>query len=355
MTGRTAFPLTSSSPTFPMVSTAPAESASRTAPASPPPMIEVEHLTKVYGSHVAVRDISFSVGRGEILGFLGPNGAGKSTSMRILSCFTPATSGVARVAGYDVLTQSFDARRSLGYLPESAPLYLSMKVRAFLRFMAGVKAIDRPKQKSAVEQAIGECGLEEVADRTIANLSKGFRQRVGLAQAILGDPPVLILDEPTVGLDPRQIAGIRGLIRKMAGQRTVLLSTHILPEVSMICQKVVIIDRGRIVAAGTPERLVTATRAEEPPLRVVLQGDAGAAAELLGRAEGVESVRRADAPPGRTAFSVTLKEGADARASLARALVEAGFELIELATPGDSLEAVFLRVLANAEGHEAAS
>jgi ABC-2 type transport system ATP-binding protein len=319
-------------------------------------MIEVENLTKVYGPHVAVRDLNFSVGRGEILGFLGPNGAGKSTTMRVLACYTPATSGRARIAGHDVASESFEARRKLGYLPESAPLYLSMRVRGFLEFMAGVKAVPRAGRKAAIDRAIEECGLEEAADRMIGNLSKGYRQRVGLAQAILGDPAVLILDEPTVGLDPRQIAGIRALIGGMAGQRTVLLSTHILPEVSMICQKVVVIDRGRIVASGTPERLVTASRTEEPPVQVVLAGEAKGAEEVMARVGGVEKVERRASPlPGRRVYSVRVEEGRDPRAELARALTGGGYDLIELSTPGHSLEDVFLRVIGSADGREEGS
>lgn len=330
-----------------MTPTTLAEPADSPPGTDPPPVIEVENLTKVYGSHQAIRGVTFSVGRGEILGFLGPNGAGKSTTMRILACYTPATSGRASVAGLDVATQSFDVRRKLGYLPENAPLYLGMKVRGFLKFMASVKGIARGDRKAAIEQAIEECDLGEVAGRPIANLSKGFRQRVGLAQAILGDPAVLILDEPTVGLDPRQIASIRELIRRMAGHRTVLLSTHILPEVSMICQRVVVIDRGRIVATGTPQRLTTESRIESPPLQLTLRGKAAGAAEVIEKVEGVEEVQPAEEPGGadRTSFSIRVKEDADPRAALARALVESNYELLEMATPGVSLEDVFLRVI----------
>jgi len=311
-----------------------------------PPVIEVEDLTKTYGSHPAIRGVTFNVGRGEILGFLGPNGAGKSTTMRILACYTPATSGRASVAGFDVGSQSFEVRRNLGYLPENAPLYLGMNVRGFLRFMASVKGIARSRREAAVDRAIDECDLGEVASRPIANLSKGFRQRVGLAQAILGDPAVLILDEPTVGLDPRQIAAIRELIRGMAGHRTVLLSTHILPEVSMICQRVVVIDRGRIVATGTPQKLTTASRIEAPPLYVSLRGKAEGAAEVMGKVAGVADVKPIEAPGGdRAAFSIRMAEDADPRSALARALIESNYELVEMATPGVSLEDVFLRVI----------
>lgn len=347
MTGRTVRARIQGFPTIrEMTPTTLAEPAPASSSADSPPVIEVEDLTKIYGSHQAIRGVTFSVGRGEILGFLGPNGAGKSTTMRILACYTPATSGRASVAGNDVGTQSFEARRKLGYLPENAPLYLGMKVRGFLRFMASVKEIPRSGRRAAVDRAIDECDLGEVAGRPIANLSKGFRQRVGLAQAILGDPAVLILDEPTVGLDPRQIAAIRELIRGMAGHRTVLLSTHILPEVSMICQRVVVIDRGGIVATGTPEKLTTASRIEAPPLHVTLRGNAPGAADVIHRVEGVEEVKPLESPlKDRTSFAIRTAEDADPRSLLARALVEANYELLEMTTPGVSLEDVFLRVI----------
>ncbi|HEX2924555.1 MAG TPA: ABC transporter ATP-binding protein, partial [Chloroflexota bacterium] len=201
-------------------------------------MIEVQNLRKVYGETVAVDNVSFSVGDGEILGFLGPNGAGKTTTMRMLTCYTPATAGSARVAGYDVATQSRQVRRILGYLPESSPVYGEMTVQDFVGFFAETKGLTGSARRSAVGQALEECGLANVAPRLLMNLSKGFRQRAALAQAVVGDPKVLILDEPTVGLDPRQIRDIRGLIRGMASRRTVILSTHILPEVSLTCSRV---------------------------------------------------------------------------------------------------------------------
>ncbi len=326
-----------------------ADPAPAVAPEISQPVIDVEDLTKVYGSHHAVRGVSFRVGRGEILGFLGPNGAGKSTTMRILAGYTPATSGRAAIAGYDVESQSFEARSQLGYLPENAPLYLNMRVRGFLKFMAGLKGIPRSVRSAAIDRAVEECDLGEVTNRSIANLSKGFRQRVGLAQAILSDPAVLILDEPTVGLDPRQIASIRNLIRRMAGRRTVLLSTHILPEVSMICQRVVVIDRGRIVASGTPQKLTTASRIETPPLQVVLRGRGEGAEALMNRIEGVREVTKDETPlSDRSAYFVSMNEDADPRAALARALIEGNYELLEMTTPGVSLEDVFLRVISTA-------
>src|SRR5215470_13377602 len=219
-------------------------------------MIEVQNLTKHYGPVTAIRDVSFNVAPGEIVGFLGPNGAGKSTTMRILACFMPASSGSARVAGYDVFQQSLEVRRRIGYLPESVPLYTDMRVGAYLEFVAEVKGVSRAERKGRVADVMARCLIGDVQNRLIGKLSKGYRQRVGLAQAIISDPHVLILDEPTIGLDPKQITEIRSLIKSLAGEHTVILSTHILPEVSMVCSSVVIIHRGSIVAQGPIDRLV---------------------------------------------------------------------------------------------------
>jgi ABC-2 type transport system ATP-binding protein len=210
-------------------------------------MIDVQNLTKSYGAFKAVRDISFHLEQGEIVGFLGPNGAGKTTTMRMLTGYHPPTSGTASIAGFDVHTQALDVKRRVGYLPESVPLYLEMVVTGYLNFIAEVKGIPRNKRKTEIADALERCGLSHMANRLIGNLSKGYRQRVGLAQALLGNPPVLILDEPTVGLDPKQIIGIRQMIKDLAQDHTVLLSTHILPEVSMICNRVLILHQGRIV------------------------------------------------------------------------------------------------------------
>src|SRR6266540_4247241 len=219
-------------------------------------MIEVEHLTKNYGLVTAIRDVTFSVAPGQIVGFLGPNGAGKSTAMRILACFMPASSGAARVAGYDVFRESMEVRRRIGYLPESVPLYTDMRVAPYLDFVAEVKGVPRAERRGKVADVMDRCMVADVQNRLIGKLSKGYRQRVGLAQAIVSDPEVLILDEPTIGLDPKQITEIRALIRSLAGQHTVILSTHILPEVSMVCDGIIIISRGRIVAQGTQSELV---------------------------------------------------------------------------------------------------
>ncbi len=210
-------------------------------------MIEVKNLTKRYGDFVAVRDVSFNAAQGSILGFLGPNGAGKTTTMRIITGFMPATSGTVLVDGLDIFTQSLEARRRIGYLPESPPLYSDMRVAAYLRFVAKLRGMRRSEVDDAVERVLKICGLADMAQRICGQLSKGYRQRVGLAQAIIHNPPVLVLDEPTIGLDPRQIHEIRGLIHSLRGQHTIVLSTHILPEVSQICDRVVIINAGRVV------------------------------------------------------------------------------------------------------------
>src|SRR6266446_4120193 len=210
-------------------------------------MIEVQHLTKRYGDLTAVSNISFSVASGQILCFLGPNGSGKTTTMRIITGFLPATSGTVKVAGFDIFDDSFEVRKRIGYVPENPPLYNDMTVTAYLRFVARIKGMPRAELAEALDRALVRCGLTTVADRVTGHLSKGFRQRVGLAQAIIHNPPVLVLDEPTIGLDPRQIIEIRSLIRELAGERTIVLSTHILPEVSQICDKVVIINDGRLV------------------------------------------------------------------------------------------------------------
>ncbi len=219
-------------------------------------MIEVEKLCKTYGSTVALRDVSFAVEPGAILGFLGPNGAGKTTTLRILSAYLPATSGTARIAGFDVHEQSMDVRQRIGYLPENPPLYPDMTVEGYLHFVAQIKQVVAGDRKTNVETAMAKCGLLERRKSLIRKLSKGYRQRVGIAQAIVHDPPVIVLDEPTVGLDPRQIIEVRNLIKSLAGSHTVVLSTHILPEVSMTCSQVAIINRGQIVATGTPETLM---------------------------------------------------------------------------------------------------
>jgi ABC-2 type transport system ATP-binding protein len=232
-------------------------------------MLEVRNLTKRYGDIVAVRDVSFTAEQGQILGFLGPNGAGKTTTMRILTGYLPATSGTAKVAGFDVFTESAEVRRRIGYLPENPPLYAEMTTEAYLRFVARIKGMARDAIEDGIDRVVKLCGLEAVRTRLLKHLSKGFRQRAGLAQALIHDPPVLVLDEPTIGLDPRQIIEIRSLVRELAGQRTVILSTHILPEVSQICEKVVIINDGQIVLEDDMKSITRTGSLEDVFLRAV--------------------------------------------------------------------------------------
>jgi ABC-2 type transport system ATP-binding protein len=232
-------------------------------------MIEVKNLTKAYGSFVAVRDVSFKAEDGQILGFLGPNGAGKTTTMRIITGYMPATTGTVLINGLDIFSNSLEARRLIGYLPENPPLYTDMRVDGYLRFVAKLRGVKRAAVEAAVEHALRVCGLSEMAHRICGQLSKGYRQRVGLAQALIHDPPVLVLDEPTIGLDPRQIHEIRELIRGLAGKRTIVLSTHILPEVSQICDKVVIINDGGVVLEEQIAQLPAGTSLEDVFLNAI--------------------------------------------------------------------------------------
>jgi gliding motility-associated transport system ATP-binding protein len=304
-------------------------------------MIEVQNLTKRYPTQVAVSDVTFSVREGEILGFLGPNGAGKTTTMRVLTGFLPPTSGTARIAGHDIVRQSREARASIGYLPESAALYGEMRVREYLRFRARLEGVSGPEVGRRVDDAIGRCLLEEVADRKVENLSKGYRQRAALAGALVHRPPVLILDEPTVGLDPAQIIRIRETIRALGRERAVLLSTHILPEVDAVCDRVLIIDRGKIVAEGTPEEL-RRKLAGTPTLRVAFRGNVPAAADIEALA-GVTSVEAAPAD-GETRLRVHCALDADLAEDIFRLAVERGWILRELSRETVSLEDVFVRL-----------
>jgi len=311
-------------------------------------MIQVDRLTKQYGPVMAIRDVSFNVEKGDIVGFLGPNGAGKTTTMRILSCFMPATGGTARVAGYDVFSQSLEVRRRIGYLPENVPLYLELPVGAYLEFVAEIKGVGRSERKRRVADVMDRCDIADVQHRLIGKLSKGYRQRVGLAQALVHDPDVLILDEPTIGLDPVQIAEIRALIKSLAGQHTVILSTHILPEVSMVCRGVMIINRGRIAARGSLDRL-----AEEffPMSRIEVQiaGPGDQIATALRQVPGVLRIEQQALGDGAWFYLVESPRGRDIRASIAQLVAERRWGLLQLHQTGMSLEEVFLRVVAGEE------
>jgi ABC-2 type transport system ATP-binding protein len=311
-------------------------------------MIEVQNLTKHYGPVTAIRDVSFNVAPGEIVGFLGPNGAGKSTTMRILACFMPASSGTAKVAGFDVFRDSMEVRQRIGYLPENVPLYSEMRVATYLDFVAEVKGVGRTLRKSRVADVMERCRIGDVQHRIIGKLSKGYRQRVGLAQAIVSDPAVLILDEPTIGLDPQQITEIRALIKSLAGDHTVILSTHILPEVSMVCSGVIIINRGSIVAQGPIDRLV-----EDffPTARVHVQlaGPPAAVRDELSMIPGVVAVHEEASPDGLPTYVVESPRGRDVRGEIFQLAAQQRWELRELRRAGMTLEEVFIRIVAGEE------
>src|SRR5215831_17088683 len=289
-------------------------------------MIDVKGLTKHYGPITAIRDVSFSVAPGEIVGFLGPNGAGKSTTMRILSCFTPASGGTAKVAGYDVFAESMEVRKRIGYLPESVPLYADMRVGAYLDFVAEVKGVARGARKKRVAEVMERCLIADVQQRLIAKLSKGYRQRVGLAQAIISDPAVLILDEPTIGLDPRQITEIRALIKSLAGEHTVILSTHILPEVSMVCSGVIIINKGSIVAQGPIDSLVEQFFPTSR-LHVQVAAPPPAVRDGLGKIPGVVGVHEEAASDGLGSYVVESARGRDVRGEIFQLAAQQGWQL----------------------------
>jgi gliding motility-associated transport system ATP-binding protein len=305
-------------------------------------MIEVKGLTKVYGGRPVVDGVTFSVSKGEILGFLGPNGAGKTTTMRILTGFVPPTAGTARVAGFDVQDDPIAVKKRIGYMPEHPPLYREMLVRPFLHFVATLRGVPRQEVKAKVERAIDRCGLASVAGRLIGLLSKGFQQRVGLAQAILHDPDVLILDEPTVGLDPSQIREIRQLIKSFAGEHTVILSTHILAEVTMTCSRVLIINEGRIAAEDTLEALAArGERTRRIGMRLARPGD-GVEGQIRS-IPGVLSVRREDGQDD--AFVVETEGTRDVREEIAARAVQQGWGLVEMRPITLSLEDIFIRII----------
>ena len=306
--------------------------------------IEVEHLTKFYGSARGVIDVSFSVARGEIMGFLGPNGSGKTTTMRILTCFFPQTSGNARICGFDTLKDPLEVRRRIGYLPESVPLYLEMPVFSYLKFFAEVKGIPRAHRRAKVDEVMQRCGITGVAKRLIGKLSKGFRQRVGIAQSLLHDPDVLILDEPTIGLDPRQIIEIRSLIKGLGASRTVILSSHILSEVSAVCDRVIIIHEGKLVAVDTPHNL-TRRLQQTPKILVRALGPAEAVTQTLRSIPGVLSVR--PGIEGPDAFIVDVEEGLPVLNGLAQAICAGPWSLTEIRPVDMTLEEIFIQLVAD--------
>ncbi len=313
-------------------------------------MIEVEHLSKTYGSTHAIADVSFSVETGEILGFLGPNGAGKTTTMRILSGYLPASSGTARIAGLDIHENSMAVRQRIGYLPENPPLYPEMTVEGFLFFVARIKQVPAGDRARRVTSAIDRCGLVEKRKVLIRKLSKGFKQRVGIAQAIVHDPPVIILDEPTVGLDPRQIIEVRNLIKSLGGQHTIILSTHILPEVSMTCNRVTIINRGQIVAAGSPQNL-TGELAAGSGYELEVEGEEELvnslllpAVENLPGVRSIELIANQESLAGRYRLRALCEPDLESGREIAAAIIASGFGLCEMRRNRATLEDVFLKL-----------
>ncbi|MBI1746085.1 MAG: ATP-binding cassette domain-containing protein [Acidobacteria bacterium] len=311
-------------------------------------MIEVAHLTKSYGAVKAVDDLTFRVEQGEIMGFLGPNGAGKTTTMRMLTGYMPPTAGSATVAGYDVYKHSLEVRRRIGYLPENLPLYPEMTVESYLLFVARIKGVVAHRRKAQVVEAMEKCSVVEMRQRIIGHLSKGYKQRVGLAQALLNDPQVLILDEPTIGLDPKQISEVRELIRSLRGEHTVILSTHILPEVSMTCTRVAIIDRGRLVAVDSPQNLTAQSAGAE---RVYLEV-AGPADKVEQAVMGLPGVLRTQinaVTAGKVQMEVESQPEQDIRSELAALVVNQSWKLLELRTVTLSLEDIFIKLTTSEE------
>ncbi|HLW60390.1 MAG TPA: ATP-binding cassette domain-containing protein [bacterium] len=311
-------------------------------------MIQADSLSRNYGERWAIRDVSFQAKPGEILGFLGPNGAGKTTTMRILTGFLAPTAGRATVAGFDVVQKPLEAKRHLGYLPETVPLYDDLTTREYLRFVARLKGVERRRVDAAVDRAISLCAVAEVADRLLRNLSRGYRQRVGLAHAIVHDPDVLILDEPTSAMDPRQIVEIRNVIKGLRGNHTIILSTHILPEATAVCDRVIIINQGSIVAVDTYEQLAARLRRSEKTLVRVARPDGG----LSGRLAALPGVVHVTHGAAKGEVIVEAALGKDLRETIARMIVEAGVGLLELRPLAMSMEDVFLKLVTHEEAPE---
>jgi len=314
-------------------------------------LIEVQDLTKTFGERTAVDHISFAVNKGEILGFLGPNGAGKTTTMRMLTSFMPATSGTARIAGFDVFDNSLEVRRHIGYLPENPPVYPDMTVESYLDFVARIKGVPTEKRAQRVTDALEKTNITDKRDELIKRLSRGYKQRVGLAQALVHDPDVIILDEPTVGLDPKQIIEVRHLIKNLAGNHTIVLSTHILPEVSMTCDRVVIINKGNIAAVDTPQNLTSQLKGGQR-IRVEVQASEQPLREVLAQIPGASHVQIEAAPlTGHVLATIEAAEGKDIRSAIAVRIVEKGWPLFELKGVSLSLEDIFLELTTDDAAH----
>ncbi len=305
-------------------------------------MIEVQGLTKRYRDFLAIEGVSFNASKGQVVGLLGPNGCGKTTTMRILSCFMPATAGTARICGFDIWEDPMQVRKHIGYMPESVPLYREMRVREYLDFRGRLRGLDRPIRQTQISNCIARCGIEEFENVIIGKLSKGQRQRVGLAATLLGDPEVLIFDEPTVGLDPNQIRSIRTLIRELGGERTVILSSHILSEIEAVCDHVVMMNEGRVAVAGS---LTDVTKAVGSKVRVIVRGDGKSALEALKAVTGVKDISRSEGE-NQTELRLDLVAGRDLREALVKAVCASEDVLLELRGGRHSIEDVFVRITA---------
>jgi len=316
-------------------------------------VIDVQGLTKRYGRTVAVEDLNFSVKKGEILGFLGPNGAGKTTTMRVLTCYLPPTFGKVSVAGFDVMQEPLEVKKHVGYLPETPPLYTDMRVYEMLAFAGRIKGVPGSELKQRVQRVSEQTSIADVSNKIVGHLSKGYRQRVGLAAALIHNPEVLVLDEPTAGLDPKQIIETRKLIKGLAGEHTIILSTHILPEAAHTCDRVMIINAGKLVAEDTPENLTARLQGFET-LNLLVEGPEREVRERLSRVAGVNNVTPSPSSNGRVEFAVQTAKGRDVRKELARAVVESGWGLLELRPVGLSLEEIFLKLTTTDTAEKAA-
>ncbi len=308
-------------------------------------MIDVKGLTRYYGEKRAISDVTFHVNKGEVLGLLGPNAAGKTTTMRILTCYMPPTSGTATVGGYDILEQSLEVRKIIGYLPENPPLYTDMVVHDYLTFVSHLKGVEKNRIKSEVDSVIEKTNLGDVRNRIIGKLSKGYKQRVGLAQALLNNPQIVILDEPTVGLDPKQIIEIRQLIKGLSGEHTVILSSHILPEIEQTCERVVIINEGKVVAEDTVENLTNRMRGVQR-INLQVEGDQDAVKKAL---QSIDAIQKMNVTMKDNVCEVEVESPQDIRKDLARVIVNNGLGLLELSTERFTLEEIFLHLTTKEE------
>ena len=310
-------------------------------------MIQASGLTHYYGPYAAIEDVSFHVERGEVLGFLGPNGAGKTTTMRILTGYMPPTRGKVTLDGYDIVEQSLEVRRKVGYLPETVPLYTDMTVNSYLKYMGTLRQMPPKNIKRRISEVIDVCRLGDYRSTLIGKLSKGFRQRVGIAQAIIHEPEVLVLDEPTIGIDPIQVVETRRLIQDLGREQTVVLSSHILPEVSMICDRVLIIHEGKIVAEDTPSNLAERLQGSEQ-MEVEIGGPVSQVLPALRAVNGVASVSH-QSSQGKDVYTIQANEGQDMRDDISRAVIGGGWSLLSMQTVGMSLEEIFLRLTTDEE------